>query len=175
DRALNNEMSLDVMRNCSCPVLGVVPGMPPLPMRVLAATDFSDISFRAMRMAREVAGHGALFMLAYAPPIAALLDEEGERLIHDLGVRGAFAKAIRNLGDDGITFDHVVLEHDIHETTAGTLLAYAEQSKCDLVTAGSARLGRIERWMIGSVSTELIRDGSRSVLIVPPERTSQRS
>jgi len=29
---------------------------------------------------------------------------------------------------------------------------------------------RLDRWMVGSVSAELVRDGRRSVLIVPPKR-----
>ncbi|MEO6211474.1 MAG: universal stress protein [Gemmatimonadaceae bacterium] len=170
DRAMNNEIALTVMRRSPCPVLGVVPAMMQLPVRILAATDFSAISRTAARAARAIAGDAAVLVLAYAAPITALLADEGERAVHDLGVRAAFAEATRELGDDGVTFDHVVLEHDISTTTAETILKYAESSQSDLIAAGSSRQGRIERWMMGSVSTELVRHGGISVLVVRPQR-----
>ena len=169
DRAMNNETALSVMRRATCPVLGVVPGMMELPTRILAATDFSAISLTAMRAAHAIAGDGAVLVLAYAAPITALLGDEGERVVHDLGVRAAFAEATRQLGDDGVTFDHVVLEHELSATTAETILKYAEASKSNLIAAGSARQGRIDRWMMGSVSTGLVRDGGVSVLVVRPQ------
>jgi len=170
DRVLNNETSLNVMRKCSCPVLGVVPGITAVPTRILAATDFSAASLAASRIAKAIADERALLVLAYVPPITALLGDEGERRIHDLGLQAAFAYTARQLGDRDVTFDHVVLEHDLSTSTAATILAYAASTKCDLIAAGSARQGRLERWMMGSVSTELVRDGSCSVLIVPPRR-----
>lgn len=168
DRALNNETALNVIRRCSCPVLGIVPGTTDLPIHILVATDFSPVSMAATRAARAIADRHAAFVLGYVPPITALLGDEGEKTIHDLGVRAAFAQASRQLGEEGLAFDHVVLQHDLTFSTAATLLRHAEKTSCDLIAAGSARLSRLERWMIGSVSTELVRDGSRSVLIVPP-------
>jgi nucleotide-binding universal stress UspA family protein len=40
-----------------------------------------------------------------------------------------------------------------------------------LIAAGSARPSRVDRWLLGSVSTDLIRDGRCSVLVVPPARS----
>jgi nucleotide-binding universal stress UspA family protein len=168
DRALNNETSLNVMRRSSCPVLGVVPGTSGLPGRMLVATDFSTVSVTASRIARAIADDSALLVLAYVSPITALLGDEGERMIHDLGVSASFALATRELGNDGVTFDHIVLQREPSASTAATILRFAERTNCDLIVAGSTRPGRIERWIVGSVSTELVRDGSRSVLIVPP-------
>jgi nucleotide-binding universal stress UspA family protein len=175
DRALNNETSLNVMRRCDCPVLGVVPGTTSLPARILAATDFSSVSLAACRIATAIADDKALLVLAYVSPIAAFLGDEGERMIHDLGVSAAFAQATRELGNEGVTFDHIVLQHDLPTSTAATILQFAEKTNCDLVAAGSTRPGRIARWMTGSVSTELVRDGSRSVLIVPPAGADGRA
>jgi nucleotide-binding universal stress UspA family protein len=175
DRALNNETSLNVMRISTCPVLGVVPGMTALPVRILAATDFSTISFLASRTALAIAGDGAVLVLAYAPPLTALLGDEGERVVHKLGVRAAFERAAQELGDDGVTFDHVVLEHDVSESTAATILEYASSSNADVIAAGTRHLGRIDRWMMGSVSTELVRAGTHSVLIVPQSQAARHA
>lgn len=174
DRALSRETSLNVMRSSTCPVLGVVPGVTALPVRILAATDFSVDSLVASRAARAIAGDGAVLVLAYVSPITALLGSEGERVVHDLGVRAAFARATRELGNAGVTFDHVVLEQQISESTAASILKYAAEARTDLIAASSVHRGRIERWMTGSVSTELVRDGNRSVLIVPSSRTGRQ-
>jgi nucleotide-binding universal stress UspA family protein len=85
-------------------------------------------------------------------------------------VQAGFAKLARDVGDDGITFDHVVLHHAPPQSVGQALLEYADDAGCDLITAGSVQHSRVDRWMVGSVSTELVRDGRRSVLIVPPRR-----
>jgi len=167
DRALNDETSLNVMRNSTCPVLGVIQGQTALPVRILAAIDFSALSLIASRTARAIAGREAVLVLAYVPPLTALLGDEGERVIHTLGVRAAFERATKELGDDGISFDHIVLEQDAAKSTAAAILEYASSSNADVIAAGTRHLGLVDRWMMGSVSTELVRDGRHSVLIVP--------
>jgi nucleotide-binding universal stress UspA family protein len=174
DRALNNETALNVIRNAACPVLGVVAGTMALPGRVLAAMDFSETSLAAVRAARAVMSNGAFLVMAYAPPLAAFLADEGEKFIHDMGVRAAFARVTGELGDDGVTFDHVVLQHELPGTTAEMILEYADDTQSDLIAAGSARHSRVDRWMMGSVSTDLVRDGRHSVLIVPPRGAQRR-
>jgi nucleotide-binding universal stress UspA family protein len=170
DRALNSETALNVMRKSSCPVLGIVPGLVRLPVCILAATDFSTVSIAASRVASGIGDDNATLVLAYVPPITALLGDEGERRIHELGVRAAFADAKRELGDQRVELEHVVLEHDLSVSAAASILAHAVRMNFDLIAAGSARQGRLERWMMGSVSTELVRDARCSVLIVPPLR-----
>lgn len=168
ERAVNDETALKVMRNASCPVLAVVPGTTDLPTRVLAAVDFSETSLIAARTARAVAGEGAVLVMAYVPPPTGRLPADGESVIHTLGVQAGFARAVREFGDEGVTFDHVVLYHELPHTPAEMILEYADAAASDLIAAGSARLGRLDRWIMGSVSTDLVRDGRRSVLIVPP-------
>jgi nucleotide-binding universal stress UspA family protein len=170
DRALNNETALSIMRHSICPVLGIVPGTTSLPTRLLATTDFSAVSVNAVRVALAIAGARAKLTLAYVSPLNALLGEDGERLIHDLGVQSAFAQLVHELGERGVSFDHIALERLEPKSTASVILSYAEEANCDLVAAGSARHGRFERWILGSVSTDLVREASRSVLIVPPPR-----
>lgn len=168
ERAVQDETAIKVMRNSSCPVLGIVSGTTTLPTRVLAAVDFSETSLVAARAARAVVGEGAMLVLAYVPPLTGRLPDDGETVIHALGVQAGFARAVRELGDEGITFDHVVLHHELPHTPAEMILEYADGASSDLIAAGSARLGRLDRWIMGSVSTDLVRDGRRSVLIVPP-------
>ncbi len=169
DRAVNDETTLNVMRKASCPVLGVVAEMEGLPRRVLSAVDFSEGSIFAVRSGKAVVGDGARLVLAYVEPLNGFLEDEGEYRIHNLGVNAGFAKLRTELGDD-LKFDHVVLHHGAEQSAAQALLEYADALGSDLITAGSVQHSRLDRWMVGSVSGELVRDGRRSVLIVPPRR-----
>ena len=170
DRAAHDETTLNVVRRASCPVLGVTEEMRGLPTRVLIAMDFSEASVIATRTAQSIAGENALLLLAYVARPGTLALEEGERVIHELGVGAAFARVEKDLRKDGPTFDHIVLHQAIERTTAASLLEHAEVARCDLVAAGSVRRGRLDRWRMGSVSRDLVRDGRRSVLIAPPAR-----
>ena len=176
DRVLNDETALEVMRNAACPILAVVDGTTELPVRVLAAMDFSETSLIAAQAARAVVGGHASVVLAYVETLAAFMPDDGELVIHDLGVQSAFARTARALGEhavDHITVDSVVLHREHPRPPAELLLEYASGAKSDLIAAGSMRHGRVDRWLMGSVSTELVRDGRCSVLIVPPGVTSQ--
>jgi nucleotide-binding universal stress UspA family protein len=170
DRAVHDETALNVMRAATCPVLGVVAEMSELPRRVLAAIDFSEGSLVALRAGRAIAGDGATLVLAYVNPLNGFLADEGEATIHDLGVQAGFAKLVHELGDDGVRFDHVVLHNAPPQSPAQALLEYADEVGSDVITAGSVQHSRLDRWMVGSVSAELVRNGRRSVLIVPPRR-----
>jgi len=56
------------------------------------------------------------------------------------------------------------------EDVGRVLLSQAAAFGADLMVMGAARHGRVERWILGSVSTELMRDGRTSVLVYrPPE------
>jgi nucleotide-binding universal stress UspA family protein len=170
DRAVHDETTLNVMRSASCPVLGVVAEMQALPRRVLSAVDFSDGSLLAVRGGKAVAHEGAVLVLAYVHPLNGFLDDEGECRIHDMGVTAGFAKLATELGDEAVKFDHVVLHHAPSQSRAQSILEYADEIGADLITAGSVQHSRLDRWMVGSVSGELVRDGRRSVLVVPPRR-----
>ncbi|HKP15025.1 MAG TPA: universal stress protein [Gemmatimonadaceae bacterium] len=170
DRVVHDETALNVMRVAGCPVLGVVAELQDLPGRILAAVDFSEGSLSALRAGRAVAGHHPVLVLAYVNPMNGFLADEGEATIHDLGVQAGFVKLSHELGDADVAFDHVVLHTAPPQSPAQALLEYADEIGSDLITAGSVQHSRIDRWMVGSVSGELVRNGRRSVLIVPPRR-----
>jgi len=170
DRAVRDETTLNVIRTATTPVLGVVAELTRLPTRVLAAVDFSEGSLLALRAAKAVTGDGARLVLAHVQPTSDALLDEGQSRIHELGVEAGFAKLAEEVGQDTVHLDHIVLHHAPQESPAHMLLEYADEMGADLISAGSVQHSRLERWMVGSVSTELVRDGRRSVLIVPPHR-----
>ena len=170
DRVVHDETALNVMRTAFCPVLGVVAEMDGLPSHILSAVDFGDGSVLAARAARAMVGDDAKLTLAYVQPMNGFLDDEGECRIHTMGVNAGFAKLREEFGGADVRFDHVVLHASEEETPGQALLEYADEIGADLITAGSVQHSRLDRWMVGSVSAELVRDGRRSVLIVPPRR-----
>jgi nucleotide-binding universal stress UspA family protein len=168
DRAVHDETTLSVIRRAGCPVLGVTPGHDTLPRRVLAATDFGRASITAAIRATTVLDDDGMVLLAYVPPIVADGMEEGEAVIRELGVAAAFDRAAAELAAQRVRVDHVVLHHKLPQSVAKLVLEHAGAARADLISAGSMRHGRLDQWLLGSVSTELVRDGRRSVLIVPP-------
>lgn len=170
-RVLNDETTLNVIRTAPCPVFGVTPELKRLPGRVLVAVDFSSASLSAASTARSLMPqHGAL-TLAYVLPMVMYPADDGEGVIHSLGVQAGFERARHELGGGDISVDSVVLHHELKHQVAELLLEQADTLSVDMIAAGSARLSRVDRWMLGSVTTDLVRDGKYSVLVVPPAGT----
>lgn len=185
---MNDETTLNVMRNAASPVLGAVAELTGLPRRVLAAVDFSEGSLFALHAGKAVIGDDARLVMAHVQPMSGYLLDEGQARIYDMGVEAGFAKLFEELGNAGpaelrpevrsaggrsdhhLQLDQVVLHHGPEQGAAQALLEYGDEMGADLITAGSVQHSRLDRWMVGSVSGELVRDGRRSVLIVPPRR-----
>jgi len=168
DRVINDETTLNVIRTAPCPVFGVVPDLKQLPKHGLAAVDFSSASSSAANVVRAVIAREGRLTLAYVPPSVVYSPDDGEGVIHSLGVEAGFERARRELVRDGLTIDHVVLHHESEQQVSERLLEYAEDASVDVIAMGSARRSRVDRWMLGSVSTDLVRNGRYSVLVVPP-------
>jgi nucleotide-binding universal stress UspA family protein len=168
-RALNDETVLSVMRTASCPVIGVAPDTVDLPRRIVVAVDFSAASVHAARVATSIADERASLALTYVQPMLLYPPGDGENVIHELGVQHGFGSLTKELTRPGLIVDHIVLPHELSLGTSKLLLEYADDKSADLIAAGSAEHSRVDRWMIGSVSTDLVRDGRKSVLIVPPQ------
>jgi nucleotide-binding universal stress UspA family protein len=170
DRVLNDETTLNVVRTAPCPVFGVVPELRHLPKRILAAIDFSTASLEAASAARSLLPPSGRLILAYVSPLILYPPDDGEGVIHALGVQAGFDRASRELGAGGLTVDTVVLHHELKQQVSDLLIEQADATSADVIAAGSARLSRVDRWLLGSVSTDLIRGGRHSMLVVPPVR-----
>jgi nucleotide-binding universal stress UspA family protein len=175
DRALNDETTLEVMRAASCPVLGVTPALTTLPRHVLVGVDFSRASLEAARAALGLVGDGGTIVLAYAALPTTYTPDDGERVVPELGVAAAFRWMEGELGAPaGMTIENVVLQHEPGRTVCEQLLGYADGTPVDTIALGSMRHGRVERWMLGSVTTDVARDGSYPLLVVPPGGDGRR-
>ena len=174
DRAVHQETALSVMRKADGPVLGVVADARGLPSRAVVAMDFSRASVRAAEAAAELMATGGVLTLAYVESIVEHPAGTGDGVIHALGIEAAFVALARRLASDVLLVDHVILHHTEPCSPSHILLEYADAMRADLLAAGSARHGRLDRILLGSVSAELARAGRCSVLVVPPVQDTSR-
>ncbi len=173
DRVLRDETTLTVARRARGAVLGVAPGSQQLPRRAIVGVDFGPASIRAARAALDVLAPGTpddpvTLQLVYVDRNGIEGGHEetaGEAVIRRLGVAAAFDELVAEL----------TVSCRVHVTCsvrrgvpAAELLAVAGETSAELIAVGSVRHERLERWILGSVTTEIIRDGRCSVLVIPP-------
>jgi nucleotide-binding universal stress UspA family protein len=177
DRVLHDETTLTVARRAPGAVLGIAPTLQHLPRHAVVGVDFGPASIRAARSALDVLAEGTrddpvTLRLVYVDRTGVEgghEDTAGEAVIRRLGVAAAFEELVAELS----------ASYRVHVTCsvrrgdpARELLAVAEDAKADLIAVGSLRHERIERWILGSVTTEIVRDGRCSVLVIPPTHTA---
>ncbi|MEO7456895.1 MAG: universal stress protein [Gemmatimonadaceae bacterium] len=167
DRITNDETTLSTIRVAGRPVLAVVGEADTLPTRVLSAMDFSTASVAAAHFAAQVMrAHGKITM-AYVPPLAGYHPDDNTQIIHELGIAAAFERYASVLRAHDCTVDHVVLHHELRRPIASAIADHAELMHADMIAVGNVGHGRMERWLLGSVSQDLVRDAKCSLLIVP--------
>ncbi|NUQ20382.1 MAG: universal stress protein [Gemmatimonadaceae bacterium] len=168
ERATHNDTVHEILRATTIPVLAVTEQQRTLPHHVVVGMDFSRASIDAARVALTLMGDGGTMTLAYVAPAFAFGIEEGEQLIRQLGVAAAFEKVHASLAPShGIAIDDVILDGTLTRNIAATLRAHVDSVNADLVALGARRHGRLERWIVGSVTADFTREGRHSLLAVP--------
>ena len=164
-----DETVVGLMRVGTRPVLGVAASLAGMPRRALVAVDFTRASFGAARGALALLAPGGTLLLTYVPPIPLHDAEDGEHLVHSLGVDAAFAWFEGALGAPAdVRVERAVLRGRQPCPPAELLLAHAEATGADLLAVGSRRHGRVERMLLGSTTADVARAGRVSVIAVPP-------
>lgn len=166
DRLFGGETTIHALRLARTPVLAVPPDFNELPQRVVLATDFSAASVRAARIALELIDTAkAVFLVHVAPQ----LDVQPEALA---AWTTMFAEGI------GPAFERVKSELSLPaamtvETVARNgkpsreLLDYAGTVAADLIVTGSRGAGVVDRILVGSTATGVLRGAQCAVLAVP--------
>ena len=170
-RALQDQTAVHVMRRAPCPVLAVAPSLRSLPRQIVVGVDFGPSSEAAARVALDMLAPDGTLTLAYVSNVFVQASEDGERRIHALGVEAAFDALVNRLDaapNVGIVRT-IVAPPEPGRSAADQLLALCERTHADLIAIGTRRHGRVERWLLGSVATDVVRAGGVSVLTVPPQ------
>lgn len=167
DRVLGSETALVTIREADRPVLAVAPGFSGLPRRVLVAMDFSAASVLAAEKALELLDERGTLILAHVRPADDLFLRMGDvtvRRNYDQRVAELFDRVVESLDvPPSITVERVVLEGN----PAAELLGHALSANAELIASGSSGMGFVQRLMVGSVATRLLRGATVSVLVVP--------
>jgi nucleotide-binding universal stress UspA family protein len=166
DRIFGGETAIHVMRQARLPVVAVPPTARGLPERALVAMDFTAASIAAAKRTAElVPSHGVLYV-AHVGAFAGAAAEPGDLI--DLYREGARSRMetvteqIRRHADCAI--ESVLLEGE----PADAILKFAKREHCGLIALGGHEQGLVDRILLGSIRTKVIRGATCSVLIAPP-------
>ena len=163
ERFIGGETALQIMRVSPIPVLAVPVASHGFKTLVVA-TDFSDSSIRAARAAADLMTGSGTIHLVYA--------DEPQDVIAGIPVRyegrspsdivAWFRRTSASLTSSSeIRIEPTVLTGK----PVQAILDFSERVGADLLAAGSHGYSRIERFLLGSVSTALVRNATCPVLI----------
>ena len=173
DRLFGTEVTLSTMRESSVPILAVGATFNG-PEHVVAGLDFSACSLRAAQIAIALLqGKGRLTLVHVRPRFEhpsnewQAWDAEYGRTLPPLfdSLRAKLAIP------DGLLVENVTLRGD----PASALLSYAQQVSADMIAIGTQRHSLLERIMVGSVATRLLRTARCAVLAVPAKAVPNTS
>ena len=168
DRIFGSETAVAVMRNARIPVLAVDARATGLPARAAAAVDFTDASSSAATVAAQLLATDGRLFVAHVCAFGEAKAKPGDLI--DIYRAGAEAKL-----DDTVSLlrtrtkrrvDGVMLTGE----AGSAIVAFARRERCDLIALGGHPLALVDRILLGSVRTRVVRDAACSVLIAPPDR-----
>ena len=165
-RLAQRETAVRVMRSARVPVLAVPSDAWGVPHTALAAIDFTESSERAARAALALLGtEGKLYLAHVTPriPIPQADSRQWDDVTQPTVLPRLVAMAKRLAPPPGVEVEYVRL----HGEPAHELLAFADQYHIDLVAAGAHGKTALERIVLGSVSTTLVRTARCWVLVAP--------
>lgn len=166
DRIFGGETAIQVMRHARIPVIAVPATTRGLPERALAAMDFTRASTAAAMLSAELLPQHGVLYVAHVGAFAGAPAEPGDLI--DLYREGARSRLetvteeIRRHADCAI--EAVLLEGE----PADAILKFAKRERCGLIALGGHELGLVDRILLGSIRTKVIRGATCSVLIAPP-------
>ena len=168
DRILDGDTALEVVRQSDVPVLLAAETLKAKPMKAVVAVDFSPQSMHAARAALRVIGDGATVLLAHVRPMPTVFDGAGLwEEEYDAAAGREMAKFAEGLeAPAGFQLRTAILQG----SAASALLELADKEDADLIAAGTRGAGLMQRMLVGSVATRLMRHTSRSILIVPDSK-----
>jgi len=183
-RVLFTPADLDLLRQCSAPLMLVRSGTHGLPRRILAAVDPLDeqgrpheLTARVLKAANRLAMQcdaalDVAHAFEYMPPFA---DAEFGWL-PDLGqieqFRGLHRDALQDLGKKfGIPPERL---HLLDGIPGWAIAEFAAANRVDVVVMGSVQRSFLQRLSIGSVAEDLLQRLDCDVLVLKPDGFAER-
>lgn len=165
DRILDGDTALEVVRQSPAPVLLASADWKTVPKRAVFAADFSPQSIEAARAGLRLLDEESTVFLAHVRPRVTVFDETGmwEEEYETVAAKELqkFAAALN--APAGIHVEQVILSGN----PAAAMLSLAEKENVDLIVCATRGAGLVQRLLLGSVATRLMRHSTRSLLVVP--------
>jgi nucleotide-binding universal stress UspA family protein len=173
NRIFGNEIALRTLRLARTPVLAVPPGFVTMPTRVVVATDFSAASVAAARTAFEIIDTATNVYLIHVSPRLELKAEAfaAWTTMFSEGLPPAFERVKAEIGLPPYTTVETVSRIG---KASREVLEFAESVQADLIVTGSRGAGLINRLLIGSTATGIVRGARCAVLAVPAAPSEDR-
>ena len=167
-RLMQRETAVRVMRTARCPVLALPSDAWGVPHSAVVAVDFTPSSDHAALTALSLLGHRGTLYLAHVLPRVVIPQGDPRPFEQVIGADSILARLQaldrRLAPPPSVRVEHVVLHGDpSHE-----VVAFAAQHSVDMIAAGTHGKSALERLVLGSVSTSLIRTAPCWVLVAPP-------
>jgi nucleotide-binding universal stress UspA family protein len=166
DRLFGTETTLATLRESRVPVLAVGTNFPATPTHAVVGLDFSAASVRAAQLALQMLSAGGRLTLVHVRPRFEHPSSDWQTWDAEYGrtLPPLFEQVRRTLdAPDGVLVETVTVRGD----PAPALLAFAQQARADLVAVGTQRHTLLERLIVGSVATRILRTARCGVLAVP--------
>jgi len=166
DRLFGTETTLATLRESTVPVLAVGAHFPAEPRHAVIGLDFSDASIDAARLAMRLVGATGRLTLVHVRPRFEDPSADWQAWDAEYGrtLPPLFEKIRGNLEFPvGVLLETITVRGD----PAPALLAFAHQANADLIAVGAQRHSFIERLVVGSVATRVLRTARCAVLAVP--------
>ena len=166
DRLFGTETTLATLRRARVPVLAVGSGFTPTPRRAVIGLDFSPASVRATKLALRLVGDTGHLTLVHVRPRFDHPSREWRAWDQEYGrtLAPLFADTVAQLAaPPGTVVDMMTVRGE----PASALLACAQQVNADLIALGTQRYGVLDRLLLGSVATRVVRNSRIATLVAP--------
>lgn len=166
DRLFGGETALHTLRLSRIPVLAVPPDFTALPHRAVVATDFSYASVHAAHVGLGLIDTATMVYLVHVAPRMELQPEAfaAWMSLYGEGVGPAFERVKAELA---LRPEVVVETVSRQGKPSREILEFARSTQADLIVTGSRGAGLVDRILVGSTATGIIRGAHCAVLAVP--------
>lgn len=156
-----------VVRQAACPVLMIRPESSFPPARILAPVDLSETSAGTLRCALELLEQTGI----HAPALEALFVlSPAEASIHFSPEQISYLarEELKRFADKEVPGVH--LERQVRSGLPWEqILKEAREIRADLLVLGTHGRSGLERLLLGSVTSDVLREARCTLLVVPPE------
>jgi len=173
DRLFGGETAIHTLRLTRVPVLAVPPDFDHLPRRMIVATDFSVASVKAARTAAQLLDTASMVYLVHVAPRLELQPEAfaAWMALFGEGLGAAFERVTAELGlPPSMTVETISRQGK----PSREILDFARSVQADLIVTGSRGAGLVDRILVGSTATGVLRGARCAVLAVPAVATERQ-